>query len=159
MTPEEMQMELSELNIKKDSLHAKIKNAVNSDNKLATRDDYYMVQAHIDLLTYIMKDIAESEEPERGISRMEVSERMWELMEAFGITEGLMFMSETDEEDYETYYEQAIDLLNQVKYLVGLEAYMQGKNYNKDITPGDEDDIMELIEELREERNNEEIDQ
>ena len=40
MTPVEMQMEFSELNIEKDALYAKIKNAVNTDNKLAVQDDY-----------------------------------------------------------------------------------------------------------------------
>ena len=109
------------------------------------------MMAHVDLLTYIAKDIADSDEPDRGVSRMEVGERMWEVMEEFGISVNLMLSSETDG-DRGIYYDQAISTLNKVKFLMGLEAYMQSQNYNKDATPGEEDEIMELIEELYDER-------
>ena len=115
-----------------------------------------MVEAQIDILTYISMDIEDSDEPDRGISRMEVGERMWEVLEEFGITVNLMLMSETDE-DREIYYDQAVESMNKVTYLMGLEAYMQSQNYNKDVTPGEEDDIMDLLEELYDEREAEEV--
>ena len=110
-----------------------------------------MVEAQIDILTYISNDIEDSDEPDRGVSRMEVGERMWELLEEFGITVNLMLMSETDE-DREIYYDQAVSSRHKVMYLMGLEANMQGKHYNKDVTPGEEDEIMDLLEELYDER-------
>lgn len=115
-----------------------------------------MVEAQIDILTYISMDIEDSDEPDRGISRMEVGERMWEVLEEFGITVNLMLMSETDE-DREIYYDQAVESMNKVTYLMGLEAYMQSQNYDKDVTPGEEDDIMDLLEELYDEREAEEV--
>ena len=81
---------------------------------------------------------------------------MWEVLEEFGITVNLMLMSETDE-DREIYYDQAVESMNKVTYLMGLEAYMQSQNYNKDVTPGEEDDIMDLLEELYDEREAEEV--
>ena len=115
-----------------------------------------MVEAQIDILTYISMDIEDSDEPDRGISRMEVGERMWEVLEEFGITVNLMLMSETDE-DREIYFDQAVESMDKVTYLMGLEAYMQSQNYNKDVTPGEEDDIMDLLEELYDEREAEEV--
>ena len=115
-----------------------------------------MVEAQIDILTYISMDIEDSDEPDRGISRMEVGERMWEVLEEFGITVNLMLMSETDE-DREIYFDQAVESMNKVTYLMGLEAYMQSQNYDKDVTPGEEDDIMDLLEELYDEREAEEV--
>ena len=115
-----------------------------------------MVEAQIDILTYISMDIEDSDEPDRGISRMEVGERMWEVLEEFGITVNLMLMSETDE-DREIYYDEAVESMNKVTYLMGLEAYMQSQNYDKDVTPGEEDDIMDLLEELYDEREAEEV--
>ena len=115
-----------------------------------------MVEAQIDILTYISMDIEDSDEPDRGVSRMEVGERMWEVLEEFGITVNLMLMSETDE-DRDIYYDQAVDSMHKVTYLMGLEAYMQSQNYNKDVTPGEEDDIMDLLEELYDEREVEEV--
>ena len=115
-----------------------------------------MVEAQIDILTYISMDIEDSDEPDRGISRMEVGERMWEVLEEFGITVNLMLMSETDE-DREIYFDQAVESMDKVTYLMGLEAYMQSQNYDKDVTPGEEDDIMDLLEELYDEREAEEV--
>ena len=89
---------------------------------------------------------------------MEVGERMWEVMEELGITVNLMLDSKTDE-DRDIYYDQAISTRYKVTYLLGLEAYMQSQNYNKDVTPGEEDEIMDLLEELYDERTDEEVSQ
>ena len=151
ITPQEIESEIQKLNIKLDQLSNKITTAANSASKNASQDEYLKMMAHVDLLTYIAKDIADSDEPDRGVSRMEVGERMWEVMEEFGISVNLMLSSETDG-DRGIYYDQAISTLNKVKFLMGLEAYMQSQNYNKDATPGEEDEIMELIEELYDER-------
>ena len=42
---------------------------------------------------------------------------------------------------------------------MGLEAHIQGQNYNKDVTPGNEEEIMELLEELQDEREEQELNQ
>ena len=42
---------------------------------------------------------------------------------------------------------------------MGLEAHIQGPNYNKDVTPGNEEEIMELLEELQDEREEQELNQ
>ena len=89
---------------------------------------------------------------------MEVAERMWEVMEEFGITVDLMLSSET-ENDRETYFYQAVSSQHQVQYLLGLEAHIQGQNYNKEVTPGNEEEIMELLEELQDEREEQELNQ
>ena len=89
---------------------------------------------------------------------MEVAERMWEVMEEFGITVDLMLTSKT-ENDRETYFYQAVSSRHQVQYLLGLEAHIQGQNYNKEVTPGNEEEIMELLEELQDEREEQELNQ
>ena len=83
---------------------------------------------------------------------------MWEVMEEFGITVDLMLTSKT-ENDRETYFYQAVSSRHQVQYLLGLEAHIQGQNYNKEVTPGNEEEIMELLEELQEEREEQELNQ
>ena len=89
---------------------------------------------------------------------MDIQESIWELMEEYGMTIDLIYKAET-KEDRNAYFGQEIGIYHELMYLVDLEENIQGQNYNKDVTPGNDDEIMKLIGSLRDNIEDEKIDQ
>lgn len=89
---------------------------------------------------------------------MDIQESIWELMEEYGMTIDLIYKAET-KGDKQTYFGQANGFYYELMYLVDLEEKIQGQNYNKDVTPGNDDEIIKLIGNLRDNIEDEKIDQ
>lgn len=52
-----------------------------------------------------------------------------------------------------------MEVQHQLEFIVNLDMYVQNQSYNRDVTPGDEDEIARLIEELKESKYDEMVSQ
>ena len=78
---------------------------------------------------------------------MDIMESIWELQEELGLTVEMMINSRTSSEE-QTYFAQFMETHYSITYLLGLEEEILETSYDKTLTPGNDDAIMDLIDEL-----------
>lgn len=74
-------------------------------------------------------------------------ESIWELQEELGLSVQMMINSRTSSEE-QTYFAQFMETHYSITYLLGLEEEILETSYDKTLTPGNDDAIMNLIDEL-----------